>query len=151
MKKIVFLLSMMGVILSGAEYKVVFDLMSGDATKVSKRLINNVNALKTHYESQGDTLKVAVVISGDSYKFFVKDLTDSPYADTKGLSQQNTLLQKHLAPLLKAGTEFKVCSIGMKKRDISKASLYEYVVPAFNKTAALIEYQNAGYAYIPLK
>ena len=151
MKKFFVLITVFSSLLFSAEHKVVFDLMSGNPTTISKRLIKNVNTLTAHYKAQGDTLKVAVVISGDAYKFFVKDLAHSPYSETKGLLGTNTLLQKNLAPLLKENTEFKVCSVGMKKRNISEASLYEYVVPAFNKTSALIEYQNAGYAYIPLK
>lgn len=150
MKKFLFVLAVTSGLLFATEHKVVFDLTSGDATTVSKRLVTNVSLLKEHYAQQGDTLSIAVVISGDAYKFFVQDIEHSPYAQLKGTRESNSMLQEKIQVLVKDGTRFEVCSVGLKKRGITQKSLYGYVRPAFNKTAALIEFQNEGYAYIPL-
>jgi len=39
----------------------------------------------------------------------------------------------------------------VKKRNIKKSDMLPFVIPAFNKTEALIRYQNEGYAYVPVK
>jgi len=150
MKKVFILLTVLSSLVFATEYKVVFDLMSGDANKISKNLITNIALLKEHYKKQDDTLKVAVVISGDAYKFFVEDIAHSPYASSPNQDLINHELEPRFKQLVNQGTEFKVCAKGMASRGITEVSLYDYAVPAFNKTAALIEYQNAGYAYIPL-
>lgn len=137
MKKII-LLTLLSVSLSfAAEFKVVFNLTSGDDKTVASKLIKNIEILKQHYKEEGHTLTTAVVISGNSYKYFRNDTT--------------TNLDAKLKSLAKNGTEFQVCSVGLKKRNIKKSSLDEFVVPAFNRTAALINYQNAGYAYVEVE
>lgn len=58
--------------------KVVFDLRTGDI----KKFENTINGIAKHidyYESQLKTLKVVIVAHGDSYKFFLKDLSKTPY------------------------------------------------------------------------
>ena len=137
MNKIITFLLLTITLAFSTEYKVVFNLTSGNESQVSKSLLGNINLLEKHYKSQGDTLKSAVVISGSAYMFFRNDVY--------------TQLDSALEQLSENGVEFKVCSIGMKKHNIKKSSLESYVIPAFNRTAALIEYQNAGYAYIEIQ
>jgi len=43
-----------------------------------------------------------------------------------------------------------MCSIGMKARGIDKKVLYNFVSAEKGKSVYLIEYQNAGYAYLPV-
>ena len=54
--------------------KVVYDLTTGDRNKIEKHLIYSITAVAKHYASMKKKLKVMVVISGDSYKYFVNDL-----------------------------------------------------------------------------
>ena len=136
MKKIITLLLLCSTLIMASEYKVVFNLTTGDETKVAKNLIKNIEILKEHYKTQGGTLQVAVVISGGSYKYFRND--------------KKTSLDTKLQNLANQGVVFQACSVGLKKHSIKISSLDEYVKPAFNRTAALIEYQNAGYAYIAI-
>jgi len=136
MKKIITLLVLSVTLIMASEYKVVFNLTTGDDTKVAKNLIKNIEILKEHYKSQKDTLQVAVVISGNSYKYFRND--------------KETPLDTKLQTLANQGVIFQVCSVGLKKHSIKISSLDKYVMPAFNRTAALIEFQNAGYAYIKI-
>ena len=134
MKKIIIVLLLLTSMIQAKEYKVVFNLTSGSEEKIAKSLIKNVEVLRANYKKQGDTLKVAVVISGHSYKFFLKE-SSYPDLDLKKFSKN---------------VNFEVCSVGMKKRNIKKTSLLPFVVPAFNRTEALIRYQNNGYAYVPI-
>ena len=137
--------------LMAAEQKVVFDLTSGDVDKIEKHLINNIEGLAKYYKSNDIDFKVAVVISGKAYKYFVEDLKNSPF---KGKIKV-TRAQKRLAPLLEAlntkyGVEFDMCKAGMKARNIEKKVLYSYVKSDLNKSVYLIKWQNDGYAYLPV-
>ena len=44
----------------------------------------------------------------------------------------------------------QICGMVMKHRKIDPATLYPFVIPAFNRAEALIHFQNDGYAYIPV-
>ena len=133
-KKILTLLLLSATLVMAAQYKVVFNLTSGDETTINKSLIKNIALLQAHYKKQGDSLEVAVVISGGAYKYFRNDKVTSIDAKLQSLASHDT--------------EFQVCSMGLKKRAIKVSSLDSYVKPAFNRTAALIEYQNRGFAII---
>ncbi len=137
--------------LYAAEQKVVFDLTSGDEAKIRKHLIANIEGLENYYSANDIEFKVAVVISGDAYKYFVKDIAASPYKAQKPLIAAQT----RLAPLLQKlhsvhKVEFYMCKAGMKARKIDKKVLYPYVQNEMNKSAYLIKWQNLGYAYLPI-
>ena len=120
--------------LSAKEYKVVFDLTTSSAKSVENKVLNNIKGLKDFYGKNGDTLKAAVVISGGSYTFF----------------KNNSSIKGVVSDISKAA-QVEVCSAGMKKRHIKKSDMLPFVIPAFNKTEALMRYQNEGYAYVPVK
>lgn len=121
-------------LLCAKEYKVVFDLTTDTASTVENRVLHNINGLKHYYAKTGDRLKAAVVISGGAYEFFEKDSSI-----------------KEIATDISKVAKVEVCSVGMKKRNIKKSDMLPFVIPAFNKTEALIRYQNEGYAYVPVK
>ena len=131
--------------------KVVYDLTSGDSTKIEKHLINSIRALGKHYKEEKIELKVIVVISGDAYKYFINDLEKSPYA----LEQDVIEVQKKFKTRLKDLNEiysvtFNMCSSGMRARKIDQNTLYHYVHADVMKSIYLIEAQNNGYAYMPI-
>ena len=137
--------------LIAAEQKVVFDLTTGDETKITKHLIKNIEGLATYYKANNIDYKVAVVISGKADKYFVEDLNNSPF---KG-KLKVVKAQKNLAPLLaklhdEYGVEFDMCKAGMNARKIDKKVLYNYVKTDLNKSVYLIKWQNEGYAYMPI-
>lgn len=143
------LLSMTSLI--AAEQKVVFDLTSGDETKIAKHLVRTVEGLATYYKANDIDYKVAVVISGKAYKYFVQDLKNSPFKGKLKVEKA----QKNLAPLLaklhsEYGVEFDMCKAGMSARNIDKKVLYNYVKTDLNKSVYLIKWQNEGYAYLPI-
>lgn len=138
-------------LLMAAEQKVVFDLTSGDEATINKHLIRNIEGLGKYYKANDIDFKVVVVISGNAYKYFVKDLKNSPYKGKLKVAQS----QKRLEPLLaklhtRFGVEFDMCKAGMEARHIDKEVVYNYVKTDLTKSVALIKWQNAGYAYLPV-
>ena len=131
MKKTILTFLLSCTLLYATEYRIVFDLTSGDENKVTKKLVSNITHMREFYQNRGDTLKSAVVISGNSFKFF-----------TKGV---NTKLSQELKKLSLSGTEFKICSAGMKRLHISGASIPEYISQEFNSESSIIEYLDQGY------
>jgi hypothetical protein len=152
MKKVVMMLLFLFVSLVAQEQKVVFALTTGKVDNVKKRLISQVILLDTYYKKHGDTLRVAVVIYGNGYKFFLKNPEKTIYAKDKALLKEHKTLQKDLKNLHdNYNVAFDICNMGMKKRNITKEMLYPFVHPAYNKNIALIKWQNKGYAYIEIE
>ena len=137
--------------LFASEQKVVYDVTTGDVAKIEKGLIGSIEGITDYYKKHNVEYKIAVVISGKAYKYFVRDLEKSPYKRKMKVQKA----QKWLAPLLeklnkKYDVTFNMCSIGMKARGIDKKVLYNFVSAEKGKSVYLIEYQNAGYAYLPV-
>ena len=138
-------------LLSAETHKAVFDLTTGDAVKIEKHLINNMEVIAKYYKAHHQKFKTAVVISGNAYKYFVKDIAHSPYRNDRAL----LATQRRLAPLLQKlhdayGVQFTMCQNGMKARKINPKVLYGYVESEMNKSLYLIYWQNEGYAYLPI-
>jgi len=92
-----------------------------------------------------------VVISGKSYKFFIEDLENSPFKDEEELVE----IQKKFGPLLlelndEYHVRFEMCGAGMRSRNIKAESLYSFVHSDKPKPVYLIDWQNAGYARMPI-
>jgi len=137
--------------LFAAEQKAVFDLTSGDAVQIEKHLVNTIEGLARYYRANGIDFSIAVVISGDAYKYFVQDIEHSPYRGDKGLLHT----QKTFGPMFEKlqaqyGVEFDMCRAGRRARGIDKDVLYPYVKSELNKSVYLIRWQNMGYAYMPV-
>ena len=137
--------------LMASEQKAVFDVTTGDVAKIEKHLINTIEGLAAYYKANDIDFKAVVVISGNSYKYFVQDLKSSPFNGKLKVARA----QKKLEPLLenlhtKYGVEFDMCKAGMMVRNIDKKVLYDYVKTDLNKSVYLIKWQNDGYAYLPV-
>ncbi len=132
------------------EYKVLFDLQTDDERTIKAKVADNIAKLRAYYRQQGDTLKVAVVVSGDAYQFFIEDLAHSPYKNDIQLRQSQSQRTKMLQAFAKDAT-IEICGMGMKHRHIDPKTLYPFVTPAFNRTEALVRFQHEGYAYIPVE
>lgn len=131
--------------------KVVFDLTTGDIKVFEKKILSGIAHQKSYYEGKMEELQVAVVIHGDAYKFFVKDVNNSPFKDDKALTKESTQLATRLSSLVDTyNVEFLMCNAGMKSKKITKEDLYSFVQIVPNSTIGLIDKQNEGYAYIPI-
>jgi len=136
--------------LVASEQKVVFDVTTGDVDKLEKGLIRTIDGLVAYYKANDIEYKIAVVISGKAYKYFVKDLKNSPYKSKLEVDRAQKKLAPQLQHLHAKGVEFDMCQAGMKARGLDKKVLYNYVVTTKNKSVYLIEWQNRGYAYLPV-
>jgi intracellular sulfur oxidation DsrE/DsrF family protein len=132
--------------------QVVFDLMTGNLATFEKKVIKGIVAHKTHYEGNLEELKVAVVIHAEAYRFFLKDLSASPYKDDKALLQVHDMLAKRIAAISETyDVEFLMCDVGRKTKNITLENVYPFVKMVTNSTVGLIDKQSEGYAYIPVQ
>lgn len=132
------------------ENKVVYDLRTGDAKKINSNL-QSLKAVANHYIDKKSDYKIAVVIGGDAYKFFVDDLQFSPYdkdAELKALKPKIGPKLRELAEVY--DVNFTMCDVGIEYRVIPEDSLYNFVEAKKTRSIYLIEFQNDGYAYIPI-
>lgn len=133
-------------------HKVVYDLTTGDANTFEKIILSGIPVQKTHFENKMEELEVAVVIHGDAYKFFVKNLNQSPYKNDTVLAKLQETFSKRLSGSVNTyKVSYFMCESGMKKKKIVKESLYDFVTLVPTSTIGLIEKQNEGYAYIPAR
>lgn len=152
MKKLLILLTFCTLIFAEEGVKkVVFDLTSGQVETIEKKVLSGIAFNKTHYENHLEKLDVAVVIHGDAYKFFIRDLANSPYKNDPVLLDMHDQLGKRLASMAKNyEVEFIMCESGMKSHKIDKSTLYDFVKLTPSSTIGLIDKQNEHYAYIPI-
>ncbi|WP_345979668.1 DsrE family protein [Sulfurimonas sp. HSL3-2] len=131
--------------------KVVFDLTTGDLKVFEKKVLSGIAHQKSYYEGKMEELQAAVVIHGDAYKFFVKDVSSSPFKDDKELQKESTQLATRISSLVETyDVEFLMCNAGMKSKNIKKENIFSFVKIVPNSTIGLIDKQNEGYAYIPI-
>lgn len=153
MKKIVATLCLVTISLfADSDKAAVYDLTTGDIAKFKQMILKGIATNKGHYEGKLETLKVAVVIHGKAYKFFVKELSTSPYAKEKVLAKEHEDIKKRLFSLANYyHVAFEVCGVGLKHRNIKPENLYSFVKVTKNASIGLIDKQSEGYAYIPAK
>ncbi len=131
--------------------KVVYNLTTGDVKQLERRLIGGIIAHTTYYQNKLEELEVRVIIHGDSYKFFMKDLNNTAYAYQPDLVAKKSDLQKRLGSLSKQyNVEFFVCEVGVKNRKLNPKAFYPFVSMVHNAAIGLIDAQNEGYAYLSI-
>ncbi|CAA6804657.1 MAG: Unknown protein [uncultured Sulfurovum sp.] len=131
--------------------KIMIDLTTGDTKTFQSRFLSGVPNMIDYFEENNDTAKTVVVIHGDAYKFFIKNLQDSPYKDNKELHNLQDTLRKQLDVLTKKySVSLEICSIGMKKRNIHTDVLYKFITPIHSAMTGLASWQNQGYAFLPI-
>ncbi len=152
MRKVIFLiLFVMGISLADENPKVVINLTTGDLSKLNTYLLSGLANSAEYYKNQLKELNVVVVIHGDAYKFFIKDLQNSPYKNDKELLEHQKEILSKLEFLVKNyKVKFQMCEAGMKGKKINKETLYNFVELIPNAFIGLVDWQNKGYAYIPI-
>ncbi len=132
--------------------KVVFDLTTGNLKTFEQRILSGVARYTAHYEGKLQEFDAVVVIHGDAYKFFVKDLAHSPYKDQVALVKANSDLKKRIAFAKENyGIEFLMCEANMLRAKLTEKDIYPLVKLVPSSTMGLIDKQNEGYAYIPVR
>ena len=154
MKKILILLLLVfGISYADEETpKVVYDVTTSNLAKFEKNILKGISFNKAHYENKLQELEVAVVIHGGAYRFFVKDIKKSIFKDDKILVQNYEELKKRIASMSETyEVEFVMCRAAMKRNKLEEKDIVEFVKIIPNSTVGLIDRQNEGYAYIPVR
>ncbi len=132
--------------------KVVYNLTTGDVKEIERRLIGGIIAHTTYYQNKLEELEVQVIIHGDAYKFFMKDLNNTAYAYQPKLVEKRVDLEKRLGTLAKQyDVKFLVCDSGVVSRKLNKKAFYPFVSMVHNAAVGLIDAQNDGYAYLAIE
>ncbi len=132
--------------------KAVFDLTTGDMKTFEQRILSGVARYTAHYQGIMQEFDAVVVIHGDAFKFFVKDLANSPYKGQTELVKVNNDLKKRIAAASDIyEVEFLMCEANMLKAGLVQEDIYPFVKIVPSSSMGLIEKQNEGYAYIPVR
>ena len=152
-KIIIILLLATGLIQAEEESaKVVYDLTTKDIATFEKKILSAIAVNKTHYEKSLRELDVTVVIHGGAYRFFATDPAKSVYKNDKALLKTYKDLAQRLKTMADTyEVEFLMCGVGMRKNKLKAKDVYSFVEVVPNSTIGLIDKQNEGYAYIPIK
>jgi intracellular sulfur oxidation DsrE/DsrF family protein len=135
--------------LSQEEEKVVIDFRTGDINRFELYLLKGVANNIQHYRERLNELKVVVVVHGNGYKFFIKNLERSPYKDDRELKKRQEEFRERLENLVKFyGVKFEICEAGLKARGIPVDNLYPFVKPVYSALKGIVHWQNKGYAYM---
>ena len=149
-----FLLTVMfGVLLYAQDTnRVVYDLSTASLETFENRFIKGIVANKNHYENQLKELDVVVIIHGEAYKFFLEDPKTTTYKDDKEISKADKSLKTRIQSLAETyDVKFQMCEIGAKSKKLNREDIYPFVEMIPNTVIGLIDAQNGGYAYIPVK
>lgn len=131
--------------------KIMIDLTTGDMKTFQSRFLSGVPNMIQYFKAEKDTVDVVVVIHGDAYKFFVDNLSNSPYKNDKELYATQDKLREQLEVLNKKhSVTLEICSVGMKKRKINPDVLYKFVTPIHSAMTGLAVWQNRGYAFLSI-
>jgi len=153
MKKIILLISLLGILHAEENVaKVVFDLTAGNLKTFERKVLKGIPLFKAHYEGNLKELHVAVMIHGGAYKFFVKDPAHSPYSGEKDLVEAYATLKKRVAAMADTyEVDFMMCESGLLKQKVKVTDVYDFVRMVPNAAIGLIDKQNEGFAYMPMK
>lgn len=154
MKKIItiLLLSIGLVQAEEASAKVVYDLTTKNLAAFERKILKAIVANKAYYESKFKELDVTVVIHGGAYRYFTVDPSKTEYKTDKALLADYTNLRKRIRSMSDTyDVEFLMCGAGMSKHNLKAKEIVNFVKIIPNSTIGLIDKQNEGYAYIPVR
>ena len=117
----------------------------GDPQRFSQ-LLTNINNHLSVYEFDTMKVKIVVVAHGGGIKFFLEDLSDTPWAK----DQIDPDLYKRFVGLSKFGVEGYLCEITYQRQKIDKAKTRKDSFLKFvpSGVATVAELQHKGFAYL---
>ncbi len=132
--------------------KVLINLTTGDIRKFEYYLLSGLQKNIEYYRNRLIEVDVVVVIHGNAYKFFIKDLSKTDYKNEKELIKRQFEFYQRLKALHDMyNVKFEVCLAGLKNRKISTENIYKFVKPVYTAFVALVDYQSSGYALIDIE
>jgi len=153
MKKVLIFLALLGLVQADEEIaRVAYDLTTSKMAKFEKNILKAIVIHKAHYEGNLKELEVTVVIHGGAYRFFVKDIEKSMFNKDSKLVKAYPDLKKRIAIMADTyEVEFLMCRAAMKRNKLEDEDIVEFVKIVPTSTIALIDKQNEGFAYIPIR
>ena len=153
MKKILIVLALLCSLQADDESaRVVYDLTTSSITKFEKNILKGIAINKAHYQGSFKELEAVVVIHGGAYRFFVKDIEKSMFNTDLKLVEAYSDLKKRIAIMADTyEVEFLMCRASMPKNGLEDEDVVEFVKIVPNSTVGLIDKQNEGFAYIPVR
>ena len=154
MRKILLILLISTITLLQADdsAKVVYDLTTKNLEKFERNILKGIVVNKAYYESQLKELEVTVVIHGGAYRFFTKDPEHSIFKDDTALIKTYKDLAKRIESMVKNyDVKFLMCGAAMSRNKLEAKDVYNFVKIIPNSTIGLIDKQNDGYAYLPVR
>jgi intracellular sulfur oxidation DsrE/DsrF family protein len=117
----------------------------GDPQRFSQ-MLGNINNHYSAYEFDTFKLKIVVVVHSTGIKFFLEDLSGTPWAK----ETIDPELYKRFAGLAKYGVEAYLCQIAYKRQNIDPAKTRKDAFLKFvpSGVATVAELQTKGFAYI---
>ena len=152
MKKLLLILAFVGLLNADDESaKLVIDLTTSSVEQFDRNILQSIAYNKTHYANSLKELEVAVVIHGEAYRFFVKDLQSTIFKSDRALVKVYKDLKKRVATMSDTyDVEFLMCRAALKRHKLKESDIVEFVTIVPNSTIALIDKQNEGFAYLPV-
>lgn len=153
MKNILILLAFLGMLQADDETaKVVYDLTTNNLAKFEKNILKGIAINKAYYEGNLKELEVTVVIHGGAYRFFVKDIKNTIFKNDTKLIKAYSDLKKRISTMSDTyEVEFLMCEASMPKNKLKAKDIVQFVKIVPNSTVGLINKQNEGFAYIPVR
>jgi len=117
----------------------------GDPQRFSQ-MLTNINNHMSVYDFDTLRVKIVVVVHAAGLKFFLEDLTDTPWAK----ENIDPELYKRFTGLTKFGVEGYLCEITYKRQNIDMAKTRKDKSLKFvpSGVAAVAELQGKGFAYL---
>jgi intracellular sulfur oxidation DsrE/DsrF family protein len=120
--------------------------------KFEKNILKGIAVNKAHYEGNLKELEVAVVIHGGAYRFFVKDIQKSTFRSDRKLVKAYPELKKRIESMSDTyDVKFLMCKAAMPRNKLKPEDIVKFVTLVPNSTIGLIDKQNEGFAYIPVR
>lgn len=127
------------------EIKIVWDISIGDE-KVFTDRINLIQQTADSLRKRGITPVFALGIHGPATKFVTKSLEGTKFEKDKIEKKED--IQSALLKMTESGIKIKQCSIPLKRNNITKDNIVNFVEIVDNVWETIAALQNKGYAYI---
>ncbi|MDF1883368.1 DsrE family protein [Sulfurimonas sp. SAG-AH-194-C21] len=154
MKKILLVLLTMFTLANADEetVRVVYDLTTENVAKFEKNILKGIAISKAHFEGNLQEFESAVIIHGEAFRFFLKDVENSSFNSNTELLEAYPELSKRVAGMADTyEVEFLMCEASMPKYGLKKEDIVDFVKFVPTSTIGIIQKQNEGYAYFPVK
>lgn len=129
-----------------AEIACVYHCDFGDHTRFNQMITN----ISNHYSVYGNPLdiQIAVVAHGQGVKFFLEDLSSSPWKEESAVAK----MFDRVADVAKNGLTVYLCEITFQRLELDKAKVHNADFLGFvpSGVAAVAELQSKGFGYIKI-